>query len=84
MTSDHQPLPSVEDHLCRDRVAVLQQGLYLFTGCIGSTVSRVVPDKSATTCVLPGATLNELYSSLQMAATCTGLGGSQVKPSHEP
>ena len=38
---------------------------------------------SAITCVLPGATQHDLQSNLQMAATCAGLGVSQVKPSYE-
>ena len=36
MTTDHQPLPSTEDHLCGSRVVVLRRGLYLSTGCAGS------------------------------------------------
>ena len=38
---------------------------------------------STPTCVLPGATLYELQSNLQMASTCARLGDSQVKPNSE-
>ena len=39
---------------------------------------------SAPTCVLPRATLHELQSNLQMAATRVGLGGFQEKPNCDP
>ena len=34
--------------------------------------------------VLPETTQHELQSNLQITATCTGLGGSQVKPNCDP
>ena len=40
--------------------------------------------RSTATYVLLEATWCELQSDLQMAATCAGLGGAQVKPSCKP
>ena len=35
-------------------------------------------------CVLSGVIQHKVPSDLQMAATCAGLRGSQVRPSYEP
>ena len=42
VTTDHPPSPSMEDELCRGRVAVLQCGLQLSIGCMDLGVSQVV------------------------------------------
>ena len=63
----------MEDQLFRGRVVVFPRGLQLPAECEALGFSSwywVV-------CVLPEATLNELQSNLQIAATCAGLGGSQ-------
>ena len=83
MTTDHQPLPPTEHHMFRDRMVVLQCGLYLFTGCTGSGVFWVVQAKiSSHVCsswVHPAWAIKQS----EMASTCVGLGDSQVKPSYE-
>ena len=40
-----EPLPSMENQVCRGRVVVLQHGLWLSTGCAGPGVSLVVQAK---------------------------------------
>ena len=50
----------------------------------GSAASQEVRPGSADTCVLPGATLHELQSDLQMVATRAGLRGAQARPSSKP
>ena len=63
---------------------MLQYGQRLSTGCVNPGSSWKIQAKVSPACVLPGATQHELQSDLQMAATCAGLGGAQVKPSCEP
>ena len=50
----------------------------------GSGVSGKYRPGSPTTCVLLGATWHELQSSVQVAATCAGLGGAQERPNCKP
>ena len=45
VTTDHHPLPSVEDRLCRGRVVVLHCGPWLSTEYSGPGVSQVVQAK---------------------------------------
>ena len=45
---------------------------------LGALALRSPGLRSATTCLLPKATLHELQSNLQYADTCAGLGGSQA------
>ena len=63
---------------------VLQHGLELCTRCNGSGASQEVEAKVSHSCVLPGSSGHDLQSDLQVATTCAGLGGAQVKPSCEP
>ena len=71
ITTDHQPAPSMEDHLCKGRVVVLQHGLSLSHGVKGfPSWCRPMSDP---TCVLPGATLPELQSNLRWLLFLLGL-----------
>ena len=40
--------------------------------------------RSATTCVLTGATWHKLQNDLQLTATCARFGGVQISPRCEP
>ena len=48
------------------------------------TKKQEAKQKSAATCAPPRATQHELQSDLQLAATCAGLGGAQVRPNCKP
>ena len=73
---------AIECVVCGSAWVVLRHGLKLSTGCVQAP-RRCTP-RSATTCALPRATQHELQNDLQMAATCTGLGGAQVRLSCKP
>ena len=72
MTTDHQPLPSVEDQLCRDRV-VLRQVCNCPVGALALGFPRWRRPRSGPTCFLPRATLPELYSNLTWLLLVLGL-----------
>ena len=58
--TDHQPLPSMEDQLCRGRVVVPQHCLWVSTGCVGPGVSQVVQTKVSPHLCFAWGTLPEL------------------------
>ena len=73
VTTDHPPLPSVEDQLCKSRVVVLKNGLYLSTGKSGSGISWVVQTKVRPHLCPAHSHRHELQSYLQVATTCVSL-----------
>ena len=55
-------------------------GLKLSTGSAGSGAFWEGKPGSVTACVMPKATWHEVQSNVQMAGTCAGLVGAQVRP----
>ena len=63
----------MEDQLCKGREMVLQSGLLLSIGGIGSGVSGWCRSRSAPTCFMFMAILPELYSNLRLLLLVLGL-----------
>ena len=63
----------MEDQLCKGREMVLQSGLLLSIGGIGSGVSGWCRSRSAPTCFMFMAILPEVYSNLRLLLLVLGL-----------
>ena len=74
MTTQDQPLPYVEDQLCRGRVVVLCMVCSCPLGTQALGFPRWCRPRSACTCVLPRATLHELWGNLRWLLFVLGLG----------